>query len=334
MDRTERLLDLVALFLDAKEPISPADLREIFSDDYGKCSREAFERKFERDKSELAELGVHLDYEPPTNEERGGYRLRDGYYLPEVSFTPEELAVLFTAGSAALASGAFPGRSDLGHALRKIAFSAPGGLLGHSPHLFAELGKARDEVGARLETLWQALLARKRVRLTYRAIGRDELTEREVDPWGLCLRRGVWILVGLCHLRQAERTFLVDRIARVSVNEERPKSPDFEVPAGFRISEVAAEQPWEHRFHPPIDVELELSAELAPLAPRLFPNATIRPDGEGARVTVVATNLDALLRRILPLGEGARVIGTERAIARIREMAQAVVARHVPEVQR
>ncbi|HCF60388.1 MAG TPA: WYL domain-containing protein [Myxococcales bacterium] len=334
MDRTERLLDLIALFLDAKEPVSPAELREVFPD-YGQCSKEAFERKFERDKSELAELGVNLDYQPPGNEELGGYRLRDGYYLPEVSFTPEELAVLFAAGSAALASGAFPGRADLGHALRKIAFGAPGGPVGGSPHLFAELGKATAEAGARLETLWGALLARKRVRLSYRALGRDEQTEREVDPWGMCLRRGVWILVGYCHLRQAERTFLVERIARVRVNDERLKSPDFEVPASFRISEVAAEQAWEHRFHPPVEVELQLSAELAPLASRLFPKAAVEAAGEGARVKVVATYLDALLRRVLPLGEGAKVLGSARALARFREMAEAVARHHAqPEEPR
>ena len=44
MDRTERLLDLVALLLDAAEPVSFADLREAFPDDYG-GARESAERR-------------------------------------------------------------------------------------------------------------------------------------------------------------------------------------------------------------------------------------------------------------------------------------------------
>ena len=36
MDKTERLLDLIALFLDAREPLSFGDLREAFPEEYGK----------------------------------------------------------------------------------------------------------------------------------------------------------------------------------------------------------------------------------------------------------------------------------------------------------
>src|SRR4051812_48029258 len=53
MDRTERLLDLVATLLDASEPVPFARIRELFPD-YGEGSAEANERKFERDKAELA----------------------------------------------------------------------------------------------------------------------------------------------------------------------------------------------------------------------------------------------------------------------------------------
>src|SRR5256885_12570402 len=77
MDRTERLLDLVALLLDAPEPVSFADLREAFPDDYG-GGRESAERKLERDKAELLQLGVPLEFVPPgLDDERevGGDRI-------------------------------------------------------------------------------------------------------------------------------------------------------------------------------------------------------------------------------------------------------------------
>lgn len=333
MDKTERLLDLIALFLDAHEPVSFAALQEAFPDEYGRSSLEAAERKFERDKADLADLGIALAYQAADEEgAKGGYVLaRDDYYLPELRLEPEEMAVLYAAGSSALASGAFPGRTDLAHALRKMAFVSSEEPDAAPPRLFVEHPRGPAGLAEKLEQLWQALLARKRVRLRYRGAGRDGETEREVDPWGLCLRRGVWVLVGHCHLRREARTFHVDRIAALEINPQRPRTPDYEPPPDFDVAEVAREQVWEHRFHAPVEVELRLGGELAPLAGRLFPGAQVEPEGEAARVRVRATYLDALLRRVLGLGAAARVVAPEQAVARARQMLEAVARAHSGE---
>src|SRR2546423_11722480 len=122
MDRTERLLDVVALLLGASEPIPFAELRESFPDDYG-GPREAAERKLERDKAELLQLGVPIEFVPPKYEDGrdiGGYRIdRSAYFLPAPGFEPEEAAALYAAASAALAARGFPFAHDLGPALRK-----------------------------------------------------------------------------------------------------------------------------------------------------------------------------------------------------------------------
>src|SRR5256714_2374858 len=111
MDRTERLLDLVALLLDAPEPVSFADLREAFPGDYG-GGRESAERKLERDKAELLLLGVPLEFVPPSGEsgrEAGGYRIhRAAFFLPHPHLAPEEAAALYAAGPAALAPRQLP----------------------------------------------------------------------------------------------------------------------------------------------------------------------------------------------------------------------------------
>ena len=102
MERTERLLDLVALLLDAREPASWAELREAFPADYGQGSNEACERKFERDKAELLELGIPISYVQGDDDLKDGYVVnREAYYLPEAGLNAEELAVLYAAGSAA-----------------------------------------------------------------------------------------------------------------------------------------------------------------------------------------------------------------------------------------
>src|SRR4029077_9109299 len=72
-----------------------------------------------------------------------------------------------------------------------------------------------------------------------------ERTERDVDPWGLAFRGGSWRLVAYCHLRQAQRVFVVDRIETLQVNEQKPNTADFEMPQGFDAGAVAGLKPWQ-----------------------------------------------------------------------------------------
>ncbi len=331
MDRTERILDLVALLLDAREPISWAELREHFPGDYG-GSDDAAERKFERDKAELVELGFPLTYVQGDDERRDGYIVdRDAYYLPEADLSKEELAVLYAAGSAALASGAFPGRDDLAHALRKIGFFAGQSL--PTPGVRMELGSVHEgqekEIAARLEQLWDACAARKWVDLTYASPKQAGTTQRRVDPYGLALRRGAWTLVGYCHLRGSLRSFHVHRIRGLKANTARPRTPDFQVPADFSLDTHVAYFPWQHRFHEQVEVVLHLSDTLASRAAGLLPGATLAPaEAGGVRARLPVTFLDGLLRFCLALGPDCRVEGPERAQARLREMASRIVACH------
>src|ERR1041384_5405641 len=92
MDKAERLLDLVALLLDAREPVSFPELREIFPDDYG-GNRESASRKLERDKAELQALGVPIEFVAAQDDERdiGGYRIdRSKFFLPDPRLPPAE----------------------------------------------------------------------------------------------------------------------------------------------------------------------------------------------------------------------------------------------------
>ncbi|MDY7231838.1 helix-turn-helix transcriptional regulator [Hyalangium rubrum] len=331
MDRTERLLDLVALLLDAREPISWAELREQFPADYGGISDDAAERKFERDKAELLELGLPLTYIQGDDDRKDGYIVdRSAYYLPEVDLSKEELAVLYAAGSASLASGAFPGSDDLAHALRKIGFFAGDAL--PTPRVRMELGSAQSnpELSARLEQLWEACAAHKYVQIAYASPKNAGVTDRRVDPYGLALRRGVWTLVGYCHLRQGLRTFHIQRIREMKVNPSKPRTPDFEVPADFSLDAYVAYYPWQHRFHEPMEVTLLLRGEASKRAASLFPGATVEPTEQGVRAKLNVTFLDGLLRFCLALGPDCRVESPEAAVTRVREMATRIHERHSP----
>lgn len=322
MDRTERLLNLVAFFLDTRTAVSLDDIRDAFPDDYS-GTPEASQRKFERDKAELYELGIPLRFEQKSDESEGGYLLdREAYYLPEPGLAADELAVLYAAGSAALTSGAFPGRQDLAHALRKIGFYADAPL--PTAQVRLELGNAR-ELAARLETLWDAIGARKAVDLDYFSPRTRATTSRRVDPYGLALRRGVWNLVGWCHLRKELRTFHVHRIRQVTMQAARPKQADFSIPEDFSIDAHVASWPWEYRIHAPVEVTLTLDETLAPLAPQLF-GAPAR----GGTLRLTVTHLDALLDQVLSMGTSAKLVGPSQARDRLRERAERVLAAHTP----
>src|SRR5512136_2131205 len=128
MHKAERLLDLAAFLLRAAEPVSWREIQEQFAEDYG-GSGDAAIRKFERDKAELLELGIPVRWVAGDEDQGSGYVVdKEDFYLPDLKLPPEDLALLYMAGSAALASGAFPYARDLAHALNKLSFAsrAPG----------------------------------------------------------------------------------------------------------------------------------------------------------------------------------------------------------------
>ena len=327
MDRTERLLDLVALLLGASEPIPFAELRESFPDDYG-GPREAAERKLERDKVELLQLGVPIEFVPPSYEdgtEIGGYRIdRGAYFLPDPGFTPEEAAALYAAASAALAARDFPFAHDLAHALRKLSVagqrSASGGEAAARGLLVVRPGDPGRS--ATLAALADAVARRKRVHLRYRAQATGQVTERDVDPYGLAFRHGAWKLVGYCHLRTDQRVFALDRIEALEVNEQKPAQADFTIPDGFDAGEVAGLRPWLWRVSDPSKVTLRFAPGSELLAERAFDAAP----GSEAQLTV--SNLDGLLSQVLGLGDRVIVAAPETARGRARAALEAIRDRH------
>src|SRR6266498_3582983 len=97
--RVERVLNLLALLLETRVPLTREDLvREV--DGYpGALS--AYRRAFERDKETLRGMGVPITTEMIGDAGEIGYyvRARD-YYLPDLGLTPEETAALRVAVSA------------------------------------------------------------------------------------------------------------------------------------------------------------------------------------------------------------------------------------------
>jgi proteasome accessory factor B len=89
-----------------------------------------------------------------------------------------------------------------------------------------------SKVAGSLKLLREALIYQYRVKLSYRARGKDRPTVYRVDPYSLIFYRGGLYLLGYAHNRKALRTFTAERISRVEVEKER-----FEMPEEFRPDE-------------------------------------------------------------------------------------------------
>jgi proteasome accessory factor B len=208
--KTERLLSLVVCLLSTRRALTAAQIREAvpgYPDSF-----EAFKRMFERDKEELRELGIPLetDLSSPGDEE-AGYRIRrQAYELPEITFEPDEAAVLGLAARVWRRA--------------ELAGAAAGALL----KLRAAGIDAEDNTQAGIEPrvhtgeaafgpLWEAVMERRPVSFAYRAAGRTGPQQRTLQPWGVVNRHGRWYVAGYDTVREAVRVFRLSRIeGRVS----------------------------------------------------------------------------------------------------------------------
>jgi predicted DNA-binding transcriptional regulator YafY len=108
-----------------------------------------------------------------------------------------------------------------------------------------------------LEILRMAMHDSKRVRMLYQSRTRPKPILREVDPYALIHRWGWWYMVGYCYLREAVRSFRVDRIREICLLEQEFTYPqDFNIHA-YLETDVLSEQMQA--------VRIRFAAEAAPL---------------------------------------------------------------------
>ncbi|HTP52553.1 MAG TPA: WYL domain-containing protein [Anaeromyxobacteraceae bacterium] len=336
MQKAERLLDLAAFLLRAAEPVSWREIQEQFPDDYGGSSGEAAIRKFERDKAELLELGIPVRYVAGDEDLASGYLVdKEDFYLPDLKLPPEDLALLYLAGSAALAQEAFPFARDLAHALNKLSFAAraPGAsevAASAALRLSSEeaTGGQGGDAARKLELVAQAVAAKKRVHIVYAGAERRSHTDRDVDPYGLYQRGGAWFLAGYCHLRKDLRSFHLGRIVALEVNAAAPRTPDFAVQKDFALAEIATREPWEYRVHAPVRCRIRLDSPLSPETRQSFgTRARWFDDEDGAVVEVEATNSEALVRQVLSFGDRAELLSPKSLRERTRSVLRSLARR-------
>jgi predicted DNA-binding transcriptional regulator YafY len=167
-----------------------------------------------------------------------------------------------------------------------------------------------------------ALSARRRVHLRYYVPGRDEATERDVDPMRLLVVEGRPYLEGWCLRAEGMRLFRLDRVLSLDVLDV-PSAPPAEA------EPVDIDQ---GLFRPSPDdvlVELELSAAGRWVA-EYYPCESVTDLEEGRLKVALRTPDTGWVRRLaLRLGEDGRVVSPPALVAEVREAASVALANYV-----
>ena len=249
----ERLMNLVAYLLASGEPVPFSTIRKSVVG-YNDLAREdAVEKRFDRDKKELREIGIPVEYVASDEQGRDGYFIpRDAYFHHELDLSDDEASLLVVlANSARGSTDAIS--TNLRAALLKMAIDSPlqeeVAKIVSERHMKAFTRGKRDRASLdNLARLVNAVGERREVKFKYaKPGGRDatpRTTARTVHPYGLGYREGEWYLVGQDLERKALRQFKVVRI-QGAVTMKKRGSNEFEVPAGFDIEEYVDHAPWE-----------------------------------------------------------------------------------------
>ena len=230
----------------------------------------------------------------------GAYRLKPGFRLPPMMFTDEE-AFALTLGLRAL--------RHLGLAAFAPAMEGAAAKLGRVlPDTLRDAANAVDEVVAvepgpwvistsaeSLIHLCSAVRIRRRVSFHYESHDRSS-SRREIEPYGIVHMDGRWYVVGRCRLREALRTFRLDRVSELEVNDQ-----SFERPAAFDAKAYL------HRSMPfvqagfSIEVWLDLTSGKAQ-SHFALQRVVMKDDNGGTTLRCTRENLEPFAAMLLTLG--------------------------------
>jgi predicted DNA-binding transcriptional regulator YafY len=173
-----------------------------------------------RDIRALEEAGV-----PILSEAGRGYSLVEGYRLPPVMFTREE-ALSFIVAEKLL--GTIPDRESGAH-FRSALYKIKSVLKDTEKELIEEVSgqvtvinnlQPLDQGNGSLHIILEGLSGKSVLEMEYLSFEKEELTVRKIEPVGIYFSFGQWYLIAWCRLREAYRTFRVDRAKSVKPTGE------------------------------------------------------------------------------------------------------------------
>jgi proteasome accessory factor C len=219
------------------------------------------------------------------------------YFTRAPRLTPTEALGLLAAGLTVMGMG--EASPALESAVRKLSNAAIPDATGA---VAVDILDESENVGI----LRQAAADQRVVRLTYRSVGKEETTVREVEGWHVFAALGRWYLTGHCRLVADERTFRVDRIKQIEVLDEvfvRPESLP-EPGVGYTAT----------------DGDVSCTIDLMPRARwvlEYYPVEVLDESELRTRIRFSAPDPEVPARLLLRLGGTARLVEGDEVAARV-----------------
>jgi predicted DNA-binding transcriptional regulator YafY len=217
-----------------------------------------------------------------------------------------------------------PGLEDRSAMSRLIAKleAAAGEAASVSAQVAVQVDIQDDDAEGYAGQIRAALSARRRVHLRYYVPGRDEATERDVDPMRLLVVEGRPYLEGWCLRAEGMRLFRLDRVLSLDVLDV-PSAPPAEA------EPVDVDQGLFRPSPGDVLVELELSAAGRWVA-EYYPCESVTDLEDGRLRVGLRTPDTGWVRRLaLRLGEDGRVVSPPSLVTQVREAANAALANYV-----
>jgi proteasome accessory factor C len=196
-----------------------------------------------------------------------------------------------------LAEVALPGSEALARTIAKLE-AAAGEAAAVSTQLQVQVDKGR--AAGLIGQVRDAVRLRRRIHLHYYVPGRDEATERDVDPMRLLVVEGRTYLEGWCRRAEAVRLFRLDRMHGLEV---------LDVPA--EVPPEAEPVDVDQGLFRPSDQDVQVVLELRPAAhwvAEYYPCENIERSGDELRITLRTPDTRWVRRLALRLGENASVV--------------------------
>ena len=223
------------------------------------------------------------------------------------------------------ALGSLPGLTEgdsLHRALRKIEEALTPEESAAAADLAARVAVDLEGTGAEplLADLRDAIASRKRLRVTYYSFGRDQISEREIDPYVVFSTLGNWYVLAHDGASGEERIFRVDRIRELAAT-----GASFDLPEDFDPERAAA-----GGLFVPSARDIEVTLDVGPTAGwvlEVTPHDRAEPREDGwTRMTLRTSHLEWLERLVLRLGDEVKVVAPDDLAAGVKAAAARALA--------
>lgn len=207
-------MKLILMLQDSKKRLTVDELADTF----GVSRRTIF-----RDFNVLSEINV-----PVTWDKYSGYGVMEGYKVPPLMFTAQELATIMVGLNFVKSQVDKQLVDDAKGVELKIKNTIPEELKEFMDSLddrtivdpFLHFGHEKKE-GGNWYLVSSAISQSKSLRFIYRSRGDNEMTDRTIDPYLLVFYRDHWNVIGFSHKREAIRNFVLDRMEEVKILDKK-----------------------------------------------------------------------------------------------------------------